>query len=229
MDGFEFAIEVVRTNRKRSISIHMHGKGIRIRVPKFLSDSRIRSILKERSPWIIKKLKEKSGQPPKKPKQYVNGELFPYLGKNYFLKIIDGKKKVIALEKEFFLVTTGKTKKPVEEVIKSQLTAWYRDQAEKHLKECTAKWAKVIGVEPTTVKIKNYKARWGSCSIKGDITYNWQIIFAPEHIIDYVVVHELCHIIEHNHSPRYWEKVASFMPKWKVSRDWLKRNDIIIF
>ena len=77
-------------------------------------------------------------------------------------------------------------------------------------------------------ELKNYKSRQGSCSINGNIDYNWKIIQAPKNVIDYVVVHELCHLIEHNHSPKYWGNVERFMPNWRDGRDWLKENSYLL-
>jgi predicted metal-dependent hydrolase len=74
------------------------------------------------------------------------------------------------------------------------------------------------------VGVKEYKARWGSCSSSGDVTYNWRIIMAPHHIVDYIVVHELCHLLEHNHGPKYWKHVKSVVPDYKECREWLKVN-----
>jgi predicted metal-dependent hydrolase len=82
------------------------------------------------------------------------------------------------------------------------------------------------GVNPASVTVKNYKSRWGSCSTKGDISYNWRIILAPHSIVDYVVVHELCHMLEHNHSSKYWKHVERHVPNWRECREWLKHNEL---
>ena len=67
---------------------------------------------------------------------------------------------------------------------------------------------------------------WGSCSAKGDISFNWRIILAPHSVVDYVVVHELCHLLEHNHSPKFWKEVERYVPDWRNQRDWLKHNEL---
>ena len=75
-----------------------------------------------------------------------------------------------------------------------------------------------------TRKIKNYKARWGSCSAKGDIGYNWKIVIAPRKIVDYVVFHELSHLLQHDHSERFWGQVEKYVPDYRECRSWLKKN-----
>lgn len=81
-----------------------------------------------------------------------------------------------------------------------------------------------MGVSPQSVGIKEYKSRWGSCSSSGDVSFNWRIIISPHHIVDYIVVHELCHLLEHNHGPKYWKHVERVIPNFNDCREWLKVN-----
>lgn len=104
------------------------------------------------------------------------------------------------------------------------LIKWYQQQAETILLERTKSYSEVIGVTPSKITIKSFKARWGSCSIRREIQYNWKIVMAPKHIIDYLVVHELCHIRHHNHSPLFWKTVAKYHPEYKECKVWLKNN-----
>ena len=228
MDGFGFPVEVVRTDRKRSASIHINGDAIKIRVPKYLSDQRIRELITKRTTWITTKLKEESERPVIKPKEYVSGEAFPYLGRNYRLKVVRGEEHSVKLQRGYLLANVSATDKTLQATIQSLLVAWYREHAEQRLTEKTERLAKMVGVEPQSIKVRDYKSRWGSCSLRGDISYNWRIILAPHRIVDYVVVHELCHMLEHNHSSRYWKHVARHVPDYKERRDWLKNNNLTV-
>ena len=114
-----------------------------------------------------------------------------------------------------------------QDVVKHLLENWYIRQAKRRLKEKTERLSKIVGVTPMSVSVKNYKSRWGSCSISGELTYNWRIILAPHRIVDYVVVHELCHLLEHNHSPRYWRHVEHHIPDWRNCREWLKGQSLM--
>jgi len=109
-------------------------------------------------------------------------------------------------------------------MIKQLLVKWYKQQAQLIMIEKTQHYAKIIGVSPSSVVIKAFKSRWGSCSIKSVIQYNWKIIMAPEPVIDYLVVHELCHILHHNHSPTFWKSVGKYCPNYKEQGAWLKLN-----
>ena len=115
-----------------------------------------------------------------------------------------------------------------QEQIKPLLEDWYQSHAEVLLKEKIKRFTKAIGVTPKSVSVKNYKSSWGSCSNRGEISFNWRIILAPHRIIDYVVIHELCHLLEHNHSSRYWKLVEQHVPDWRDCRDWLKNKDLVI-
>jgi len=81
-----------------------------------------------------------------------------------------------------------------------------------------------MGVTPSSVGIKSFKSRWGSCHVNGDIVFNWKIVMAPNRIVDYVVVHELCHLKHHDHSPKFWKAVEKVIPDYKDCKRWLKDN-----
>ena len=108
--------------------------------------------------------------------------------------------------------------------IQLALIDWYRNHAEKRLQEKTKRYAKLISVTPNAVGIKSFKSRWGSCHMNGDIVFNWKIIMAPNRIVDYVVVHELCHLKHHDHSPKFWQAVEKVIPDYKRCKEWLKEN-----
>ena len=228
MSSLGFQVEIIKTNRKKSASIQLKDGQVRVRAPRSLSDKRINDLIKKRTPWIKEKLKEFSKRPLAVEKKYDDGEIFSYLDKNYALKIIESDEVAVKLKNGCFIVSTCKEDLGKNIKVQKLLTDWYRIHAHKYLKERTDKFANIIGVLPSSVSIKNYKSRWGSCSISGSIDYNWKIIQAPKRVVDYVIVHELCHLIEHNHSPKYWSNVARFMPNWKESKDWLRENSEVL-
>ena len=234
MEEFGFPIEVVRTNRKKSASIQLEGGLVKVRVPKWLSHRRVRDLISKRTPWIQSKLKQQSLRPCPQAKKYVDGEVFYYLGKKYPLKVVaapfptvENPESVasVKLKHGNLLVTIGE-QSPKALGVKGLLEHWYQRCATAHLKKRTAQLAQRVGVTPTSVAVRHYKSRWGSCSSHGAITYNWQIMAAPAPVVDYVVVHELCHLLEHNHSPRYWKHVTRHVPDWKDHRAWLRTQTL---
>lgn len=224
IDGFEFPVEVIRTDRRKSASIYLDGEGIKVRVPKGLSDSRVCDLIEKRSPWIKRKLREAELAVPPRPKEFVSGESFSYLGRNYRLKVLRGDTPSLKLKGGYLEATISGSPKTREEEARSLLLDWYQGHAQKRLEEKTHRYAKILQVEPSCVSVKNYKSQWGSCSTTGNISYNWRIVMAPHRIVDYVVVHELCHLLEHNHSAIYWRHVGRVIPDFQECREWLKRN-----
>ena len=228
MQGFDFQIEVQRTARRKSASIALEGNLVIVTVPISLSENRIRELISKRTPWIKAKLKEQSRKPTYKQKEYVSGETFPYLGRNYRLKVVQGNEQSVKMNGGYLVVTILNCEANKPNTVKCLIKDWYQEQAEQRLKEKTKRFSKIVGVYPKSVSVKSYKSRWGSCSSNGELTYNWRIILAPHQIVDYVVVHELCHLLEHNHSPRYWQHVEYHLPNWKDCREWLRGRTLEI-
>lgn len=105
-----------------------------------------------------------------------------------------------------------------------RLEAPYRQAAKEYIPKRAAYYAGLLGVDYNTITIRDQKTRWGSCSSKGNLSFSWRLILAPPKVLDYVVVHELCHRLEMNHSPRFWALVESMIPDYKTHRKWLKEN-----
>ncbi len=227
MDGFTFPVEIVRTSRRKSATFEIERGVIKVRVPDFMSDENIRRLVVQKSVWIRNKLQEYKARPSNNHKEYVSGENFPILGKNHRLKVVESSEPSTVQLKDGYLYVTSAIGQSNPSQIQTSVEEWFKTLALNRLTEKTERYAKIIGVEPTSVSIKSYKSRWGSCSSSGDISYNWKIIVAPHKVVDYIVIHELCHLREHNHSPRFWRHVERYAPDWKECRNWLKNTPII--
>ena len=107
-------------------------------------------------------------------------------------------------------------------MVRNAVVRWYRLQAQARLTEKVVRYGKVIGVKPASVAVKTFKSRWGSCTAKDEILFNWKVIQAPQRVVDYVVTHELCHLKHHDHSPAFWHSVERVMPDYLACKDWLK-------
>ena len=224
--NFDFPIEIIRTERSKSASIEIENDTVKVTVPQNLSDLRIEELIKNRTVWIRQKLKIQTETVRPKDKEYVNGESFTYLGRNYRLKCVSEGAGEVKLKNGYLTVTlpNGASAGAAERSVQQSLKNWYQTRALEKLKEKTKRYAAILGVNPQSVDVKEYKARWGSCSSSGDVSYNWRIIIAPHHIVDYIVVHELCHLLEHNHGAKYWKHVQTVIPNYKECRHWLKTH-----
>ena len=165
-------------------------------------------------------------------KEFVSGESFLYLGKQYRLKVT----KSSARENACRLVA-GRLQVQIgedldaelhKEAVKKALMEWYRKHAEEKILERLPHIARKAGIKPKTVEIKNQHKRWGSCSRSGVVRFNWKVVMTPISVIDYVIAHELCHLIQGNHSPQFWQKVRAISPEYDSKRRWLKEHSHII-
>ena len=225
--GDGFLAEIIRTGRRKTVSVRVQEGKVSMAVPKALTDSRIESLLAKKARWIKEKLLLQSEARPVKPREYVSGESFTYLGRNYRLKVESGKPVSVKLKQgRLWVRVPGGCNNPGK--VKNALSWWYRTHAEQKLREKVERYARVIGVCPTAVRIKTFKSRWGSCDNRGLVQFNWKIIIAPNRIVDYLVVHELCHLKQHNHSPRFWKCVESVFPDYQECKEWLKENGRVL-
>ena len=217
--GSNTTIDIHRTLSLKSISIKIHKNCIKITTPFLLSNKKIDELLKKKSNWIKKQLLIQSNIQPLIKKKYVDGEKFSYLGNTYKLKTIIGPKYSIKIKDNFLIVIV----KDIQNILKIKrlVKKWLHDKSTSYLKEKTFYYAKKNNVSIQSVKVREYKARWGSCSTKGEISFNWRLIMAPTKVIEYVIIHELMHLKEHNHSPKYWEHVKSIYPNIRETKEWL--------
>jgi len=226
--------EIKRGNRERSVTIHVRpGTEVTVLAAQNLNEEKIRMILQKKARWIIEKQEQLRNHGDSNPaKEFVSGESFLYLGRNYRLKVVkssagsDGKCKLV--NGRLLVETNEKPDSESQKVaVRKALIEWYLEHAENKIKERVNRFALQIGKWPASVEIKNQARRWGSCSHNGMVRLNWKIIMAPLSVIDYVIVHELCHLVYPQHSSQFWQKVQSIIPNYKKRRDWLKGNGLI--
>jgi len=212
---------------RRTMAIHVSPPNkVLVLSPAGISEDIIRERVRSKGRWILKKLFElKDMDPDNFRKDFKDGETFLFLGIDYNLKIVkNGRKipKVFFRESKFCLETgifdTFKMKKAMEK--------WYRKKADRIINDRVELYIDKIGKRPQDIKVKEQNRRWGSCTAKGNLYFNWRIIMAPPGIIDYVVVHEMSHLVYLNHSRNFWQKVESVLPDYKERRKWLKEDGI---
>ena len=150
-----------------------------------------------------------------------------YLGRNYLLQLFFNSiltRLKVKLSDGILIINTP-TKDPV--VLKKLMERWYRKEAEKVILKRIEYYKTKFRIEPAKIKIKEQKRRWGSCSSRSSIYFNWRIIMAPPLVIDYVIVHEMSHLIHRNHSSKFWKQVESILPDYKVRKKWLRDHGVI--
>jgi predicted metal-dependent hydrolase len=182
--------------------------------PLLTTDEHIEYILKKRKDWISKKIQFYKANYKPQIKEYVSGENFKYLGKNYRLKIIQSDDECVKLQRGYIQIFI-KNKSNLEKK-KRLLTAWYLLKAENYFKKIIAKYSSIVNVDIQNIRIRQMKTRWGSCnSVKSYINLNSELIKKPLNAIEYVIFHELTHLIHPNHSREFYNYLSTYMPDWK--------------
>lgn len=222
-DGNGFIAEVIRTSRRKTADIRVEEGTVSIVVPLNTSTEKIDQLLTSKRRWIKEKIALQRDLTPASNKQFVSGEAFPYLGRNYRLKVELGSFAPVKLLQGRLVVQAPQGSEQPH-FIRSALVRWYKRQAEQKLREKVARYAPMVGVKPKATYIRSFKARWGSCTAKGELEFNWLIMLAPNRMVDYVVIHELCHLLHHDHSPEFWREVMRVMPDYQQCREWLREN-----
>ncbi len=210
--------KIVRSNRKTVALIVTQDATLVVRAPVFTPMEHIERLVSKKSSWIRQKIAEVIERPKPLAKEFVGGEGFLYLGKLYKLHIVDDASLIIELKDRLYI---SKNSLPQARQV---IVQWYKKEALKIIRERCAWYAKIIGYKPASVKITNAQKRWGSCGPKGRLNFSWRLIMAPVEVIDYLVVHELVHIGQPDHSKLFWAKVKSILPDYQMREKWLKQN-----
>jgi predicted metal-dependent hydrolase len=209
--------QIIRSKRRTIGLIVNHDGTLIIRAPLRTSQKQIEDLVEQKAEWIKSKQRlVKATYARFVPKEYINGEEFLYLGTSYRLSIIGNSVSPLRLADHFYL--SHSVLPQAENIFKR----WYRAQAKQVISGRAKLYADHYGFEYHKVKITNAQARWGSCSPRGNLNFSWRLVMAPMPVIDYVVVHELAHLHEKNHSRRFWDKVKTILPDYAQQVQWLK-------
>lgn len=229
-DGRNSVSYILTRSRRKTVGIRVNENGeVRVSAPLNISDKQLRDIMLKKISWIVKKQEElrRLYKESCTKNEYADGETFSYLGKEYILRIMKGSlPEGITLEGSNIVIAIDENRASIEgdQYIRSVLRRFYITQFSDIIKDRIDFFSPQIGVCPQKVTVREQKTRWGSCSSKGNISLNWKLVMAPIEVIDYVIVHELCHMKEMNHSKNYWNLVKTILPDFDVRRKWLKVN-----
>lgn len=214
--------------RRKTIGMRINSSGLTVRIPMRESMGWVESVLQKRADWIVKKLEEWKDRKPQGP-IWEEGAIFPLLGEPWKLvATARGSARMVRLSENIraecrqtglglsSLLTPGQ----IEDVVMN----WYRSQALACFAERVAYYAPKLGVSVRELKLSSARTLWGSCTAKGVVRLNWRLIQKPLHLIDYVVAHELSHLIEMNHSPAFWRIVERIYPDYVTARRELKSH-----
>jgi hypothetical protein len=225
IDGQTITYTVRRSFKARRVRLEVRQQtGLTVIVPRSYPISQLYGLLKSKERWISRNLARFSqSQSLSATKELQIGDIVPYLGRDLELVqqenhhgdkvFLDGDKLAVSPD----LFNNG--------LLEPALEQWYRTEAAKLITEKTTKLSSQMGIDYKRIVIRGQKTRWGSCSRKKNLSFNWKLIMAPEPVVEYVIIHELIHLKEMNHSKKFWELVAQHCPGWREHKKWLKQHE----
>ncbi len=223
--------EIVYSKRRRKAAIIVRPDlKVEFRAPHGLSHEAIRDMIRKKAGWVWEKLDWfEANRLPVQEKRYTDGEKYLYLGEEYPLRILhaDGIKKPVASfsgSEIIVLVPEAASEDLKPALVKKAVWNFYSDGAGLEVNRFLKIYSEKLKIAPPAFKVKHQKRRWGSCSADNVLRINFQLAMAPSEQLEYVVVHELCHVKEKNHSARFWKLVGELMPGYEVHRKNLKKD-----
>jgi predicted metal-dependent hydrolase len=219
---------IQRSARRATVSIAIDPThGVLVTAPEPAPVRRLDDIVHAKASWIVRRLKHQSDRPPApSAREFVSGETFLYLGRQYRLRTdLNAKPGPLRLDSGWLRVPVPRhlPEEHRSAFVRAALVDWYRDHATRRLPARTATWAKRLGVSPPEVIVTEPQKRWGSASASGAIRLSWRVIQAPGPLIDYVVVHELVHLEHPNHTRAFWAAFGRVMPDYEIRKARLVR------
>lgn len=219
----------VRRTKRSTLELAVHPDGsVVVTAPENASDERIRALVGKRMRWLRRQLERFESLPvPPPPRRYQSGETHRYLGRQYRLRVRRGRTDSVRLEGVLLVVTT--TSPSDRQRVRLLVEGWYMTRASAvlgaRLAHCIHKW-RAAQLSAPTLAIRRMARRWGSCSPAGRVTLNVDLVKVPTACIDYVIVHELCHLRALNHGREFRTLLARRMPDWERRRDKLDRQEV---
>ncbi|MFN9622512.1 MAG: M48 family metallopeptidase [Cyanobacteriota bacterium] len=216
VDELSFAVK--RSPRRHTLELIVdRGGELVIAAPTNANEVSMAAFVREKKFWLYRKLAEKEAkQQPAGGKEFISGEGFPYLGRRYRLLLVEGQEAPLKLANGRFQLRNDLVARGRETFI-----GWYSERARPWLQKRVRAWTPRVEVESRGIEIRDLGYRWGSCGRAGTLNFHWATILLPPSMIDYVIVHELAHLIEANHTPLFWQLVGRVLPDYAQRKTWL--------
>ena len=215
-----FPDRVIRSKRKTlSVSIDSLGQVI-VRAPLRYSEEKIAAFLAEKEGWILKHKQRICGAGIRLPDKSLDGYSLLLLGEPYLISLCDGARVRLDADGKRLFVPKEKSEE--------RLVRFLKENAKRIFTQATAVRAEEMGIAYKSISVSSATTRWGSCSGKNELRFSYRLLYAPKQVIDYVIVHELCHVLHHDHSGAFWAAVESVLPDYQTKRKWLKDRGALL-
>ncbi len=212
------------TRATTDIVIERNGM-IVVRAPEHYSPEQVDAVVESKRMWIYRNLAEwRDLNATAVTREFVSGESFLYLGGSYQLRLVSEQKSDLMLKDGRFCLSRELIETSGIDGAKQAFERFYTEKGLLRFQERVRYFAPKVGVKPAAVKVKDMGYRWASCGSSGNLNFHWKCMMSPPKIIDYIVVHELCHFHHRNHSDAYWNEVDKILPDWRERKDWLRKH-----
>ena len=213
------------TERKTTDIVIERDGGVSVHPPKGFSPEQVDAVVESKRMWIYRNLAEwRDLNATAVVREWVNGETFLYLGRSYRLALVSGQDADLQLKAGRFCLKRSLVEQGGENTARRVFEVFYSAKGEKRLSQRVAYFAPKVGVSPSGTAVKELGYRWASCTKRNSLTFHWKCMMAPPKRIDYMVVHELCHLHQRNHSDAFWNEVDKVMPDYRERKMWLKKH-----
>lgn len=221
----EFKYSVKRSNRRRTADIVVERDGqVLVRLPERFPDVFADKLISQKRYWVLKSLAEWRAMNSRRVRrEFRSGEGFLYLGSSYRLALVSSQEEPLLLKDGRFFLKRSILREGLE-AAQSAFQTFYMEKGQERIARRAVYYAPKVGVEVDRIIVKDLGYRWASCSSKASMRFHWKCMMAPPRIIDYILVHELCHLHQRDHTQAFWNEVDKVMPDFRERRAWLKEN-----
>jgi len=221
----ELSYEVVRSRRSTADIIVERDGSVVVRAPEWADDELIDSVVKSRHLWIFQSLAEwKDLNATRVLREYKNGEGFLYLGRAYRLLLAVDQNEPLRLENDRFMLRRALVEGGELGGAKEAFRNFYISRGLEHIRQRVDYFAPKAGVSSWSFEVRELGNRWASCSPSASLSFHWKCMMAPLTIIDYIVVHELSHLHQRDHTDAFWNEVDKLIPDYSERKEWLRKN-----
>lgn len=222
-DAIDYSVR--RASRKTADIIVERDGSVHVRAPENVTDEQIAAIVDSKKLWIYKALAEwRELNASRVEREFRNGEGFLYLGRTYRLQLVDDQDEPLLLRGGRLYLRRDVAESGGADAARAAFDHYYSGRALERIAPRVAYFAPKVGVSPGGVQVRELGHRWASCSPDARLAFHWKCVMAPQTIIDYIVVHELCHLHHRDHTDAFWNEVDKVMPQYRERKEWLRVN-----
>ncbi len=227
--------QLIRSKRRKTLALQVkHGQVI-VRAPTYVKEALINAFVQKKSLWLKSKVTEQI-QATNSRCNFLNGGQIYLYGEKLELKVSFAQssnvvvfseplgQKFLSVELNIRLEQQLKDPEKCASAVKKQLEKFFKQQATEIINRRLSALIEQVSLFPTAINIRQYSARWGSCNSRGELSFNYLLMMVPDWVLDYVIIHELCHLEHLNHSNDFWRLVSSYFPKYSLAKQWLNTH-----